>query len=250
MLGSRFDYWTKTLVSALPTRRALLSAIAAGAFGPLADGPGGPKETVAGGCEGPNERLPGAPCSRDEQCCFRICRRGRCRCGDGSRPCFSTPAGLACCGGTAACRDGACVDHCVSRRQDGDESDVDCGGSRCPKCAGGKTCFENRDCVSGVCVDFACADCAVDGHCPVDAPFCIDNNCVNCRGDGDCAAGTPFCIDNFCRQCHDATDCPASLPVCGQNGFCRRCRSNGECPTGRRCRDGRCRPPGGGRRPR
>ncbi|HSR99961.1 MAG TPA: hypothetical protein VLM79_23060 [Kofleriaceae bacterium] len=41
--------------------------------------------------------------------------------------------------------------HCSDRMLDGDETDIDCGGSSCPKCASGKTCLVSTDCVSGTC---------------------------------------------------------------------------------------------------
>lgn len=41
---------------------------------------------------------------------------------------------------------------CANNTLDGDETDVDCGGS-CSKCAGGKTCAQNSDCASNSCAD-------------------------------------------------------------------------------------------------
>jgi hypothetical protein len=41
--------------------------------------------------------------------------------------------------------------HCTDAILDGDETDINCGGSSCPKCASGKTCLVSTDCVSGTC---------------------------------------------------------------------------------------------------
>jgi hypothetical protein len=60
---------------------------------------------------------------------------------------------------TAAC-DAAmltCVtNQCADHRQDGAETDVDCGGGACPACAAGQKCAINADCVSGNCAAGLC----------------------------------------------------------------------------------------------
>jgi hypothetical protein len=43
------------------------------------------------------------------------------------------------------------TDHCGDIMQDGDETDVDCGGATCSKCGSTKKCMINGDCASGVC---------------------------------------------------------------------------------------------------
>lgn len=45
---------------------------------------------------------------------------------------------------------------CSDGIQDGAESDVDCGGKTCGKCAGGKKCDLNADCMSGSCTRSVC----------------------------------------------------------------------------------------------
>jgi hypothetical protein len=39
---------------------------------------------------------------------------------------------------------------CLDGKQDGDETDIDCGGEHCHACLKGK-CLSNKDCASGVC---------------------------------------------------------------------------------------------------
>ena len=40
---------------------------------------------------------------------------------------------------------------CTDGRKNGDETDVDCGGSSCPQCANGQTCTQELDCQSHTC---------------------------------------------------------------------------------------------------
>lgn len=42
---------------------------------------------------------------------------------------------------------------CIDGIKNGQETDVDCGGPTCPKCAAGEQCQTNADCVSNKCVD-------------------------------------------------------------------------------------------------
>lgn len=70
------------------------------------------------------------------------------------------------------CDSGRCVaappvDRCHDRVRDGDETDVDCGGS-CGACAGGATCATASDCqtagcVAGTCAAATCTDNIQDG---------------------------------------------------------------------------------------
>jgi hypothetical protein len=60
-------------------------------------------------------------------------------------------------GGAGAQPDGGSggASTCSDHRKDGDETDVDCGGS-CPKCALGLGCNETKDCANGECTDSFC----------------------------------------------------------------------------------------------
>jgi hypothetical protein len=49
------------------------------------------------------------------------------------------------------------VDTCTDGIRDGTETDIDCGGSSCPKCANGKTCGVGSDCSSGTCTGGICS---------------------------------------------------------------------------------------------
>src|SRR3989344_1667238 len=52
--------------------------------------------------------------------------------------------------GYLQCENGQCIDQCQDGIRDGDESDIDCGGS-CNKCIDGKVCFTQHDCESDFC---------------------------------------------------------------------------------------------------
>ena len=62
--------------------------------------------------------------------------------------------------------------------QDGDETDIDCGGGTCPTCATGALCVGNVDCQSGVCAGGVCA-----------APSCTDRTEAPVKGILVTAAG-------------------------------------------------------------
>jgi len=58
----------------------------------------------------------------------------------------------------SSCTRGTCTAFpCADGVQDGQETDVDCGGGSCRKCAGGRGCGADADCFGGRCVGGACA---------------------------------------------------------------------------------------------
>lgn len=103
----------------------------------------------------------------------------------------------------APCRDGVCpsptvVDRCQDRVRDGDETDLDCGGS-CLPCAAARACAAPSDCQSGTCAAGSCtAPTCGDG---VENGFESDVDCggvcatkcqrgLRCELPSDCASGT------------------------------------------------------------
>ena len=90
--------------------------------------------------------------------------------------------------------------------QNGDETDVDCGGSSAPKCADGKMCKTGSDCTSGSCAGGKCA-----APSPTDAIKNGDETDVDCGGSSapKCEAG---------KGCEADSDCSSS--ACAYNKKC------------------------------
>ncbi len=53
--------------------------------------------------------------------------------------------------------DSGVTNQCQDGVRDGNETDVDCGGNSCPKCARDQACSADGDCKTGTCVRFFCA---------------------------------------------------------------------------------------------
>jgi hypothetical protein len=100
----------------------------------------------------------------------------------------------------APCAEGRCIaappaDPCHDRIADGDESDVDCGGS-CPlSCAAPLACRAPADCQSGAC--------AAAGTCA--APSCTDGRRDGFESDVDCGGNCGRCAKG--ARCYDGGDC-------------------------------------------
>jgi hypothetical protein len=96
---------------------------------------------------------------------------------------------------------------CATGRKDGDETDADCGGATCRKCATQSACIANRDCFSGFCVagtcTYACSNGIQDGD----------------ESDVDCGSA-----DAFCSTCDDGQSC-VNEEDCSYNSDCvnQRC---------------------------
>jgi hypothetical protein len=152
---------------------------------------------------------------------------------------------------------------CSDSIQDGDESDVDCGGS-CSPCDDGKGCAVATDCKGGSCATSglcAPATCAASPFCKRDGSQC-PLACAGkaCSADSDCASGAcdalervcnapPYCSDGVQNEDETATDCGGScapLRGCAVGDACivdADC-ANGACVSGacadvpRNCIDG------------
>jgi len=143
---------------------------------------------------------------------------------------------------------------CADQVQNGDETDVDCGGSCSDKCQETKSCIVDGDCVSahcsgGVCVTVSCLDTQLNGDetdvdcggscqkcadgllCKV-AADCSSLHCADAGGSLKCIAAT--CSDTILNQDETDTDCG------GQSG-CDPCADGlacavaGDCVTGHQC---------------
>ncbi len=131
------------------------------------------------------------------------------------------------------CREGSCDDGV----KNGDETDVNCGGTTCGPCGDNQACLVGSDCASGTCDNGACTPsscsdgllngnetdldcggggcpgCPEGGMCDVDGDcetlFCDAGQCVavGCLDDGDCADLSGQCVTGRCNQ--DTAQCYA-----------------------------------------
>jgi len=143
---------------------------------------------------------------------------------------------------------GGMPETCRDGIQNGEETDVDCGGSTCPACANGETCALPDDCTSGFCDhdgggggagggaggggggrpdSGVCSPCETEGDCQP-GQFCDAGSCVAGLDNGEvCAAANQcvsgFCVDGVCcdTACAggDTSDCQA-CDVTGLVGTC------------------------------
>ena len=131
---------------------------------------------------------------------------------------------------TNTCEAPACDDDV----ENGDESDVDCGGPSmvCPRCSSGAECYGAADCDSKVCTQEVCQ-----------AATCTDGVLNGTESDTDCGIGCPLCADG--RPCNSADDCTngvcdevCQVPACDDgvaNGTETDIDCGGPCPV--RCPD-------------
>jgi hypothetical protein len=108
------------------------------------------------------------------------------------------------CEGDGRCDDGTCA-TCADGVKNGDETDVDCGGS-CDRCETAKQCTGRQDCLSGRCLNGQCTACTIDADCGTD-----DRGACGCQ-DGICHASpgrsrlVPIGPDfDPCRNCPAGT---------------------------------------------
>jgi hypothetical protein len=165
---------------------------------------------------------------------------------------------------------------CSDGRKDGDESDVDCGGS-CAPCGVGLACNSSSDCttngalscVSGICEGTGCYNPAAGvntGACGGSCPACPTT--AGCSQASDCASGvcggppascangacSPACSGEGCaRSCaaatcsdgvrnQDETDVDCGGAACGGCGNGLHCGATSDCASGSACDSGTCVP--------
>jgi formylglycine-generating enzyme required for sulfatase activity len=107
--------------------------------------------------------------------------------------------------------------------QDGDETDVDCGGSSSTRCADGQKCNVGGDCASGVCTDGACA-----APSPTDGVKNGDETDVDCGG----TTGIKCGVGKACKVHADCTMDACREGVCAAGKSCRAVAGGATCGPG------------------
>ncbi len=136
----------------------------------------------------------------------------------------------------ASCRDGV---------QNGEESDVDCGGFLCPSCDDGQGCDDDADCTSGVCDEDAglclppaCDDGVANGD---ETDVDCGGSCPTACDDGEGCEQDLDCLSGICDE--DTNTCsPGACDDGAQNGDETDVDCGGSCPndcdSGQGCADG------------
>lgn len=196
-------------------------------------------------CDGVDTDCRFRACDANDECTFENAMTGD-PCDDGTSADAAVCDGLgACveCNGNAdctfdvnatECSNNECVPAtCNDGIENGDETDVDCGGS-CNQCIDGDTCALDADCVSLFCDNLVCTACGGDGDCAdLAGHYCSGGDCVPKLVNGDTCTGANQCVSDFCVSepsqagvcCNtlcDAIDCQScrAADTGGNNGAC------------------------------
>lgn len=174
------------------------------------------------------------PCQRDEDCLDPddVCEDGECR---------------------GPCENGECPPTCTDKEKNGDETDVDCGGSCDANCAISKKCEVGEDCTEGVCEGKICQPARCDdgvlngtepwtdcgGECLVkcqnDEPCFVAEDCES-ETCVDTEAGDRVCARPFCNnQTRDEDEGETDVDCGGRNTGCARCKVGDMCEEGSDC---------------
>jgi hypothetical protein len=136
---------------------------------------------------------------------------------------------------------------CMDGQQNGDETDVDCGGPSCDTCADTLKCVEPTDCNSKNCKDGLCAPAACDDTIQNGSETDVDcggfdcgacSEGETCNADADC--DTNSCADKVCvaATCQDGkvnqdeTDVDCGGPNCDKCGDGLGCVLPADCTSG------------------
>jgi len=154
-----------------------------------ADGGAGPS-TCANGSKDPGESeidcggtcgaCAGQPCTKPSDCASHVCTGQKC----------AAPS-------------------CSDKLQNGTESDVDCGGTGCPKCPAPKGCWTASDCLEGKCSLGVCT-----------TPGCTDGTKSGSETDVDCGGGQ-------CPACANGKGCVLSSDCSSGNCVAKLCKPAG-----------------------
>ena len=115
--------------------------------------------------------------------------------------------------------------HCSNGVPDSTETDVDCGGPDCGKCADGSSCAGSGDCASNFCDNGTCEVCLVVGDC-APSEHCDSGVCVNDLPAGSACSVVAQCLSNNCVDgyCCDSA-CAGACVACDLAGSVGTCTS-------------------------
>jgi hypothetical protein len=165
--------------------------------------------------------LPDMTCNYGYKPIGTACAGGTTFC-DASQKCVECAIDANCAPGKTCYQQSGCV-SCSDKFKNGDETDVDCGGS-CSPCADKLACILPKDCKSTMCENGTCISCTDGvkngGEAGIDCGGV--STCLACPGTAcsvatECALG--FCYDTVC--CDKAcTDPCKSCNLAGKAGVC------------------------------
>ena len=147
---------------------------------------------------------------------------------------------------------GPVPEGCVDALQNGDETDVDCGGS-CPACTIEQMCTLDADCDSLSCVDSKCAEATCDdgkldgAETDVDCGGDVCDPCLDgdsCLVGDDCESAVctenvceaPACDDKVKNQDETDVDCGGGCDPCAND---QACLLDADCES-LACEDNKC----------
>lgn len=153
------------------------------------------------------------------------CRKGSCWNPEGAlqspeATCGECAFDSDCPGERGYCHEGSCF-SCDNGIDDGDEWEVDCGGSHCPECLG-NPCSSDAECWTGFCTDGHCCEIRCHDVCAE----CYTGICQNvrrmeidydppCIGDNRCNGGG-FCALAEYELCKSDVECASFHCVAGR----------------------------------
>lgn len=118
-------------------------------------------------------------------------------------------------GTNPSCFQENCI-SCSDGMKNGDETDIDCGGTHCKKCQG-EACADGMECDSSFCADGVCCDTSCTGACKscgidatkgtcTDIPLGMTDNAPVCGGNNVCN-GNGLCKLMNGQDCTNNMDC-------------------------------------------
>jgi len=156
-------------------------------------------------------------------------------------PSGTDPDGECATAGGCGATPGKC--RCQDGVKNGDESDVDCGGTTCGGCSGGKMCGGNGDCAADVAYCTAAKTCC---GAPCDTPCSVcdpGGQCVAAVGQSDTSCGPNHVCGAFGFGCVGVAGAPCSTNAkclsalctagtCAKSTVGKPCNTTADCATG------------------